>query len=110
MRKASDSKCIIRANKDIKEYMLKRMDELSMTPLDVVKEANKSRLKITASSFSRWLNSSRSEAGILTQKQILWLCKRYGIEFSITLEYKKFDYAKCVSAANKFLKTYNTKY
>ncbi len=102
---------MLRSNKDIKDYILMRMDELNLTADDIVREARTYRLKITNSSFSRWINAEKYQEGILTQKQILWLCKRYGVSVLIVISLDKdFDTVKAAGVAEKFIQTFNTKY
>lgn len=106
-----ENKCIIRSNKDIKDFMVIRMAELNINVIDVVKEAKSYRLKISQSSFSRWMNATKSEPGVLTQRQILWLCKRYGIDITLTIEYQKdYDPVKAAIEAEKFTQTFHKKY
>jgi len=106
-----ENKCVIRSNETIKLFLIKRMEEEKINYKDIIIEARKNRLKISKSSFSRWMSADGYKSGSLTQKQILWLCKRYGINVSIKIEYQEeYDPLEAKIKAREFIETFNLKY
>lgn len=101
-------KCFIRSNKNIKEFVFLRMGELGLSVGDIIKEGNKHRMKFSQSMFSKWINAPGHSQNSLTQKQVLWLCHRLGIEIHLKIEMKEdFSYEEARVDTQKFINRYN---
>jgi len=85
-----------------------------MSHAEVAEDASKfKRVGITAPTISRYINSFDMETGILkegidnnlTEENILWLCKRWGVEVSLSVKLKdvgKINHEKLAAEAKEF--------
>lgn len=69
-------------NPTIKKHLLKRWEELAMKPGKIMDDAEQREpsMHFSRSTFSRW---SKGVKGGFSDKQILWLCTRWGIAINI---------------------------
>lgn len=103
-----EQKCFIRGNRDIKDYVILRMAELNMGVADILAESKRYKLNFDQAVFSRWINAKGYVSKGLTQKQVLWLCHRLGIEVHMKIEMKEnFNYIEARVDTQKFINQYN---
>lgn len=84
--------CIVRCNKDIRDTLLKRIVEESMTLTDVAELAKKKGRSFDSSQLSRFFKETKvPDKRIPTQEDILWLCNYFGIDvkLDVTVKNKK---------------------
>jgi hypothetical protein len=65
-------------NKLLKEYIFKRLEEVSWSPSDLIKDAEERGFTITSSSFS---NYKKGKKGGLTADQVAYIASRLDIPF-----------------------------
>lgn len=82
MRKKVARKSIIKSSKSIRTFLQQRMNELSLTPAFVVKDAKDRGIKIDSASFSKYLHKEESSGG-LPEESILFLAIRWGININL---------------------------
>jgi hypothetical protein len=78
---------LIKQNKMIKLFLLKRIKtDLKISFKTIENEALRLKMKgINKSSISKYFKGDNIR-GSLSQKSVLWLCVRYGIEFTIKVK------------------------
>lgn len=88
----------------IKKKLLARINELGLTFDQIIQESIKHNIKgITKSSLSVYKNSTESVHGSLTQKAVIYLCLRYGVNIRIIVSTEEYDEQKCLEKLNKVL-------
>lgn len=72
---------LIKESPIIHKSLLKRWEELEQYPAAIIKDAEERGMTLTKSQMSNYYKNRTH----LTQKQVLWLCLRYGIPIQITI-------------------------
>lgn len=82
---------VIKDNKEVKESLLKRLQELypsntrsGFKAADVIKDASERNTKIVSEQISRYF-SPKEQKNTLSEEQLIWLCTRYGIMLRVTV-------------------------
>jgi len=102
-RKKHQKLDIIANNKLIKQKLLIRINELKLSYKSIIEEARRHNIKgITKSSLSVYFNMD-SMHGSLTQKSVVYLCLRYGINIQITVSTNEYNEEECVKKLNEKL-------
>ena len=95
---------LIADNRYIKEKLNIRIKELGLTYKNIVEESIKYNIPgITKSSLSVYLKSKESLHGSLTQKAVIYLCLRYGINIRIIISANEYDENKCLKELERKL-------
>jgi hypothetical protein len=103
-RKRHQKLDIIANNKLIKLKLKSRIDELDLSYNSIIAEAKKHNIKgITKSSLSVYFNNIDSLHGSLTQKSVVYLCLRYGINLQITVSTSEYNEEECLKKLNERL-------
>lgn len=79
--------CKIKSDITIKSYLLRRFHENGVSFINVVKDAQKNGVKISPSQLCRYINSKSQPKFGLKQSDVLWLCKRWGIDVAVSAIY-----------------------
>jgi len=103
---------LIKESKGIHKCLLKRWEELELKDSHIIKDAEERGMKLTKSNMSNYRQSTGVPHG-MTQKQVLWLAIRYGINVMITIgqpvvkngdivyEIDKYNELNCIKNLNK---------
>lgn len=96
---------IVLYSESIKRRLRFRFEALRLKPSDVVKDANeKGMTTITKDKLSRYLNNDVPVRGFPTQKDILWLCTRYGLEVKLNITLiPNYIEAECIERAKNIM-------
>ena len=95
---------IVLLSKGVKNKLKYRFKELNLKPSDVVKDAKERGMKtITKEKLSRYLNSDIPIHGFPTQKDVIWLCVRYGLEIQIKVNILTTPQEEWIEKANSLL-------
>jgi len=86
----------IRINRDIKNRLNYRFNEMALTRKDVCVDAREKGFIIQQSALSRYMSNEYIVPGSLTQEQILWLCCRYCIPLKLNVN--KIEYSDEISS------------
>lgn len=79
------SKNIIKDNEDLHAALVKRIfADLELTQDAVIKDAQARGYIISNSQLSKYLNHHK-EIHSLTEKDIIWLCYRYGVDLTLNI-------------------------
>lgn len=78
---------LIVSSQNLKKAIKKRIDELNLSYNDIIKDAEEKKVVgITKSSISIYFNSNHPASGCLSQKNIIWLALRYGIDIKVIIK------------------------
>lgn len=103
-RKRHQKLDLIASNILIKRKLKERIVALRLTYDKIIEEAKKHNIKgITKSSLSVYLNNVDSLHGSLTQKAVVYLCLRYGIDIKITVSTKEYNEEECIKELERKL-------
>jgi hypothetical protein len=86
-------------SKQIKEHLFKRLEELGMTPADLIKDANERGMTITPSAFSKY---KQGKKGGITDNQLLYLCCRLYIPIKLVIGEQKIIGGSIVNVVPKY--------
>lgn len=97
------NRSLIRRNETIRQLLKERFESLELTQKNVIEDAQKHEFHIECANLNRYLKNNEKGLGrnTLTEPQILWLCKRYCISISITVEPKKYNYTTAKKNMNE---------
>jgi len=96
-RKRHQKLDIISNNILIKKKLKTRIKDLGLTYKDIIEESIRHNIQgITKSSLSVYLNNIDSLHGSLTQKAVVYLCKRYGINIRIIVSTDEYNEKECL--------------
>lgn len=91
-------KCVIKESKKIYKALWGRFNNLGLSYSDIVADAAHHDRKFTSSSLSRYYkqfdedgNFKEAVKGSLSQEDLIWLCLRYCINISLTVEAAPYD-------------------
>jgi hypothetical protein len=84
---------IIKDSTPIRNNLKLRIEELSLTPKQMIEEAERHGIIFTQASLSKYLNKGNVK-GCLTQETIIWLCVRYGIDVKLLVNTPVADFTK----------------
>lgn len=94
-------------NSKLKELIFERLKEIDMSPAELIKDASERKMKITASSFSKY---KLGKKGALTDTQILWVATRLNIPIHLSfgtphregdkIKYKLTKYSEIAALTN----------
>ena len=78
---------LIVSSQNLKNAIKKRISELNLSYSDIIKDAEeKNVIGITKSSISIYFNSNYPASGCLSQKNVIWLALRYGIDLKVIIK------------------------
>ena len=95
---------IIKSSVKLRQLLMQRFEELDLSFNNVIREAKLHGMKLNKSGFSRYFSQTHPTGNILTQFQILWLTKRYGIEITFSIKKLEYDEAQCLRNIEKLSK------
>jgi len=73
---------IIKDSKSIRAFLLQRIEELNLSPADIIKDAESRGRKIENASLSKYMNHGNVR-GALSEDIIVWLATRWGVDISL---------------------------
>ena len=75
---------VIKSDENIRQAIIKRLEELNKSQQDVVRDAALLGYKIPSDMLNRYLKQGDSR-GTLREEQIVWLALRYGIYLTLKI-------------------------
>lgn len=92
---------IVKNSVKIRQKLLERFTELNLTYQDVCNDAGKYGRAIHRSNLSRFFKQDgvgnfKKDSISLSHELILWLCKRWGIEVSMTVKKLQYNEKQCI--------------
>lgn len=96
-RKRHQKLDVIANNILIKKKLKTRIKELGLTYKNIIEESIRHNIVgITKSSLNVYLKHVDSLHGSLTQKSVVYLCKRYGINIRIIVSTNEYNEKECL--------------
>ncbi len=92
---------IVKQSEALRRHLRDRLEELKVTYQNIIDESKKYKMSITKSNLSIYFNRSENK-GILTQRQIIWMCFRYGITIFLTIEKIPYDEKACIKKIKEY--------
>jgi len=96
-------RCILKDNLEIRQMLRDRFKELELSFIDISNDACSLGQNIPISMLSRYMKRGNTK-GTLSQEDIMWLCYRYGISFSIKPEILPYNAKKCIESLKMYFK------
>ncbi len=94
---------IIKESLVLKDILKKRIKELNLTYNQIAKESKKYNIGLTKEKLSVYF-AKNDINNFPTQRQLIWLCFRYGIIVKLCIISEKFDDKICQKRTKKFFK------
>lgn len=96
-RKRHQKLDLIANNILIKKKLKTRIKDLGLTYKNIIEESIRHNIiGITKSSLNVYLKNTDSLHGSLTQKSVIYLCKRYGINIRIIVSTDEYNEKECL--------------
>lgn len=89
---------LIKESKGIHKLLLKRWDELELKDSQIIHDAEERGMHFNKADMS----SYRRKCERMTQKQVLWLCFRYGIPVKLMIGNPKINKRKIIFEIPKY--------
>lgn len=100
MKKTRNQGCVIKQHNEIREILYKRITERNLLWKEVVADAKALGWQLHLSQLSRYFKAANQQS--LSQEDILWLCKRYGVDITIQITIKRYDDKKQIAAIKRY--------
>lgn len=78
----SKTKSLVKDSSNIRNTLLKRWEELKLTPGQILLDARLKGMKFNFAQLSKYMNHGNVQNS-LTEESIIWLCIRYGISIKL---------------------------
>lgn len=90
-RYRSSKLSLIRTNRKIKSLLVFKFREEGLLNRDVIRDAKDFGYNISEASLSKYINKEEITTGSLTEKDVVFLCARWGVDINIESSLNSMD-------------------
>jgi hypothetical protein len=93
---------IVKISSPIKKHLKDRFAELNLSYDKIVKDAKDRGFSLSKSCLSVYFNNEDLKKNYPTQKQIIWLCLRYGIDIKLNVKKLEYNETECLQRLKEY--------
>lgn len=94
---------LVRSSSNIYKALTERFSELNVSQSQIIKDAKELGFSMHLPQLNRYINKDVEAYG-LTEKQILFLCLRYGVDIKMGVKTNEYNEIECIKKVKTIFK------